>query len=380
MTVTESLTPVHAPDALPPMDIGSRLGRLAGLLDDHDCDALVVSELTNVRYLTGFTGSAALLLVTRTGTVFVTDGRYRDQSADELAAAGVEATIDVVPAEPDAALARAAADAGVLRLGLESEAVTWAAQRRWAETLMPGAELVPTAGAVEGLRLVKDAGEVARIRAACAIADAALADLRPSLGGSPTEAAFALALDGRMRELGAADVSFETIVAAGPNGAKPHHRPSDRRITPGDLVVIDFGALVDGYHSDMTRTVAVGDVGPDRMHMLEVVLASQRAGVEAVGAGVEAKEVDLACREVIDEAGLGDAFLHSTGHGVGLDIHEEPRVSARSAATLVAGHVVTVEPGVYLPELGGVRIEDTVLVTDGGCDRLTLAPKDPILA
>ena len=183
-----------------------------------------------------------------------------------------------------------------------------------------------------------------------------------------------------MRELGAADVSFETIVAAGPNGARPHHRPGPRVVEDGDLVVVDFGALVDGYHSDMTRTVAVGEVGAERARMLEVVLAAQQAGVEAVAAGVDAVDVDRACRAVIDDAGWGDAFLHSTGHGVGLDIHEEPRVSARSTATLVAGHVVTVEPGVYLTGLGGVRIEDTVLVTEGGCDRLTLAPKDPILA
>lgn len=145
-------------------------------------------------------------------------------------------------------------------------------------------------------------------------------------------------------------------------------------------MVIDFGALVDGYHSDMTRTVAVGDVGDERTRMLDVVLAAQDAGVHAVRAGVEAAEVDRACRSVIEDAGWGEAFLHSTGHGVGLDIHEEPRVGARSTATLDAGQVVTVEPGVYLTGLGGVRIEDTVLVTDDGCDRLTLAPKDPILA
>jgi Xaa-Pro aminopeptidase len=285
-----------------------------------------------------------------------------------------------VGAEPDAAVADAARAAGVERLGLEADVVTWAQQRRWAETLHADGPLVPTTGLVPSLRLVKNAGEVARIRSACAIADHALADVRGRLAERPTEAEFAGELDARMRALGAADVSFETIVAAGPNGAKPHHRPSERPIEEGDLVVVDFGALVDGYHSDMTRTVAVGDVGPERTRMLDVVLAAQQAGVEAVAAGVEASEVDRACREVIDDAGWGDAFLHSTGHGVGLDIHEEPRVSGRSTATLVAGHVVTVEPGVYLTGLGGVRIEDTLLVADGGCDRLTLAPKDPILA
>lgn len=380
MTVTEDHVPVPDLDDLPPMAVSGRIDALTGLLGDAGCDALVVSDLTNVRYLTGFTGSAALLLVGAGGPVFVTDGRYRDQSASELAAAGVDADIRVVAAEPDSAVAAAARDRGVTRLGLEADAVTWAAQRRWSGELFGAGELVPTTGLVGGLRLVKDAGEVARIRAACDIADRALARMRPRLADGPTEAEFALELDATMRALGAADVSFETIVASGPNGAKPHHRPSERRIADGDLVVIDFGALVDGYHSDMTRTVAVGDVGPERLRMLEVVLASQSAGVEAVAAGVAASDVDRVCREVIDDAGWGEAFLHSTGHGVGLDIHEEPRVSSRSAATLVAGHVVTVEPGVYLSGLGGVRIEDTVFVTDGGCDRLTLAPKDPILA
>jgi Xaa-Pro aminopeptidase len=200
------------------------------------------------------------------------------------------------------------------------------------------------------------------------------------LGEEPTEAAFAAELDAAMRSLGAEDVSFETIVASGPNGAKPHHRPGDRVVRSGDLVVVDFGALYEGYHSDMTRTVAVGEVDEDRWRLLQVVLEAQQAGVEAVSAGVEAQVVDASCRDLIDAAGLGEAFLHSTGHGVGLDIHEEPRVSSRSTATLSAGHVVTVEPGVYLPELGGVRIEDTVLVAEDGCDRLTLTPKDPVLA
>lgn len=377
MAVTERLTPAFAPDELPPMDVAARVDRLRGLLEGSGCDALVVSELTNVRYLTGFTGSAAVVLVTSDELVFVTDGRYLTQSHDQISAAGVDARIEIVAADPDGVVADAAAAAGVGRLGLESGSVSWAQQRRWAADLFTSGELVPTVSLVEELRLVKDPGEAARIRSACAIADAALAQVRPRLAEQPTEVEFAMELDATMRRLGAEDVSFDTIVASGPNSARPHHRPSGRRIVEGDLVVVDFGALVDGYHSDMTRTVAVGALDDQRQRMLDVVLESQAAGVAAVGAGVTAAAVDQVCRDVIDGAGWGDAFVHSTGHGVGLDIHEEPRVSGRSAATLVAGHVVTVEPGVYLPGLGGVRIEDTVLVTEDGCDRLTLTPKDP---
>ena len=379
MAVTEYATPDVPVDELPSMDVAGRIDRLRSVMSGADWDALVVSNLTNIRYLTGFTGSAGIVLITPDETVFVSDGRYRDQSAAEIAAAGVHARVEIVAADPDSVIADAAVAAGVGRLGLEARSVTWAQQQRWQFDLFGTGELVPTLGVVEELRLVKDAGEAARIRTACAIADAALAEVRHRLAQQPSEIEFGLELDAAMRRLGAADVSFETIVASGPNGAKPHHHPSHRTIESGDLVVIDFGALVDGYHSDMTRTVAVGDVGLDRLRMLEVVLASQQAGVEAVAPGVSAADVDAVCRAVIDEAGWGDAFLHSTGHGVGLDIHEEPRMSGRSTATLVAGHVVTVEPGVYLSELGGVRIEDTLLVTEDGCDRLTLAPKNPAL-
>jgi len=378
MPVTERRTPDLAGGELPPVRTSSRIGSLREDLDGAGCDVLVVSDLTNVRYLTGFTGSAGLLLVSADEAVFVSDGRYRDQAAEQLEAAGVDAEVVIVAAEPDAALA-AHIPAAARRVGLESESVTWAAQRRWADLVGPR-DLVATTGVVSGRRMVKDPGEAARIRTACDIADRAFADLRPMLAEAPTEAAFAAELDAAMRSLGAEDVSFETIVASGPNGAKPHHRPGDRVVQSGDLVVVDFGALFEGYHSDMTRTVAVGEVDDDRWRLLRVVLEAQQAGVEAVAAGVEAQVVDAACRDLIDAAGLGEAFLHSTGHGVGLDIHEEPRVSARSTATLTSGHVVTVEPGVYLPELGGVRIEDTVLVAEDGCDRLTLTPKDPVLA
>ena len=360
---------------LTPMDVAGRAGRLRAAMAAAEVPALLVTNLTNIRYLTGFTGSAAYLLVAGGGLTFVTDGRYGQQAADQLGAAGVVAAIEVESAKQKDVVVAAVGRTGVATLGLEADAVTWAAQRTYDETWFPTIELVPTTGLITGLRLVKDAGEVDRLTAAASIADAALAEVRPRLAERPTEIEFGLELDAAMRRRGADDVSFETIVASGPNGAMPHHRPGHRTIVDGDLVVIDFGALVDGYHSDMTRTVAIGQITATQQRMYDVVLASQAAGVAAVAAGVEAKAVDAACRGVIAEAGWADAFLHGTGHGVGLDIHEDPRVGETSAATLVDRCVVTVEPGVYLPEHGGVRIEDTVVVTPDGCRPVTLTHK-----
>ncbi len=362
---------------LAPMDTAGRAGRLRERLADAGCDALLVTNLVNVRYLTGFTGSAALLAVLADELVFVSDGRYGEQAAGQLGAAGVDARIEITGTDQRQRLV--AAFAGVARIGLEADAVTWAAQRRYAADWFPDAEMIATEGLVDGLREVKDDGEVARIEAAATVADTALANVGPRLLEGPTEEEFGLELDTEIRRLGASGTSFETIVAAGPNGAMPHHRPGPRRLAEGDLVVIDFGAVVDGYCSDMTRTFVLGDPTATQARMLEVVGTSQAAGVAAVAPGVACRGVDDACRQVVGDAGWGDAFLHGTGHGVGLEIHEAPRVTATSDATLVAGHVVTVEPGVYLPEHGGVRVEDTVVVTAEGCRALTRAPKDPVL-
>ncbi|MEA2702538.1 MAG: hypothetical protein QOD63_483 [Actinomycetota bacterium] len=371
------------------MDVVGRIPRVRELLDGAACDALLVTSLVNIRYLTGFTGSAAIVLVTPDSVVFVTDGRYAEQSAEQLTAAGVGAAIEIglTGAAQRDALQAAVAAAGIARLGLEADDVTWARQRRFADDWFPAAELVATEGLVEGLRRVKDAGEVARMAEAARIADAALAAVRNRLAARflrvadrPTEQDVAVELDFEMRRLGASGSSFETIVASGPNGAKPHHRPDGRPIGPGELVVVDFGAVVDGYCSDMTRTLCVGEpASPVAARMVEVVAASQRAGVAAVRAGVEGKAVDGVCRAVIAEAGWADAFVHGTGHGVGLEIHEAPQVASTSLDTLAAGHVVTVEPGVYLREHGGVRIEDTVVVTADGCTVLTNAPKDLVI-
>jgi Xaa-Pro aminopeptidase len=344
---------------------GARIERLRAAME---CDALLVTNLKNIRYLTGFTGSAGMLLVTQDRLLFTSDGRYGTQAAEQFQ---VEADFVIgLPAVQRDALVKAAP----ARVGLESGHVTWAQQRTMAAEWF--AEVVPTLGLVERLREVKDEGEVALIEAAAACADAALAELLPMLHEGPTEAEFALALDSEMRRLGATGPSFETIVASGPNGAKPHHRPSSRRIQQGELVVLDFGALMDGYCSDMTRTVSVGEPDDLSRRMWDVVRESQAAGVAAVSPSTPAVDVDTACREVIGAAGWGDKFVHGTGHGVGLDIHEAPAVGSTSADTLARGNVVTVEPGVYLPEHGGVRIEDTVVVTEDGCRALTKSPKE----
>jgi Xaa-Pro aminopeptidase len=365
-----------------PMDVAARLGRLRPLLDRAGCDALLVTNLTNVRYLTGFTGSAGMLLVRAAGRgddLLLTDGRYLTQSAEQLAAAGVTAEVFIGNvAEQQTALAKAVTGA---RLGLEAGHATWGQQRSFASLLGGGVELIATDDLVEELRRIKDDGELARIEAAAGIADAALAACLPKLRDLPTEREFGLELDFTMRRLGAADVSFETIVASGPNGAKPHARPSDRRVGEGELVVLDFGALVDGYHSDMTRTVCLGAPATPRLaEIVEVVRASQAAGVAAVRPGSSAREVDDVCRRSIASAGYGDRFIHGTGHGVGLDIHEFPLLNQLATASLDAGFVVTVEPGVYLPDEGGVRIEDSVVVTADGCRRLTNAPKDLVIS
>ena len=372
-------------------DVAARLPRAVAALDATGCDTLVITNLRNVRYLTGFVGSAATLIVHANAVTLLTDGRYETQAPTDLASAGV-ADVDIVVTAESGERAPTVKDAFVAavrgaaptapRVGLESSSVTWAQQRRyagWVGDVWADASLVEVADLVETLRVTKDAGEIARIERAAAIADRAFAHVRPMLLDGVTEIEFGFELDLAMRRMGASERSFETIVASGPNSALPHARPSERRVAIGDLVVVDFGAMIDGYRSDMTRTVMVGEPSAIQQRMLDLVTEAQQAGADAVGPGVACKDIDAACRAVVSAAGWADRFVHGTGHGVGLDIHEAPWVNSRSAATLAPGFVVTVEPGVYLPEVGGVRVEDTVLVTEAGSRPLTHAPKDPIL-
>jgi Xaa-Pro aminopeptidase len=364
-----------------PVAVAARIPNLRERLTDEQLDCMLVVAMANVRYLTGFTGSAGLLLVSRRAAMLATDGRYRTQAKEQLGEAGladVDLFVGRLPEQTDALVGFVRETVGQSkgRVGLEADHVVWASQRRWSELLDPS-EVVATSGMVEALRAVKDDGEIARIGAAAAIADAALGEVAPMLDRGATESEFALALDVAMRRLGAEDRAFETIVASGPNSAKPHARPGDRQLARGDPVVVDFGAVVDGYRSDMTRTFFVGGAPSEKMRAVyEAVLESQRAGVAAVAPGVSGGDIDDVCRRSLAAAGLGEAFEHGTGHGVGLDIHEAPSVGPGSTGILTAGTVATVEPGAYLAGLGGVRIEDTVVVTAEGCRPLTSFTKD----
>jgi Xaa-Pro aminopeptidase len=366
----------HDRSTLAALEISSRIGRLREVLSESGCSGLLVTKIENIRYLTGFTGSAAMLFISSTASMAVTDGRYRDQIVDQLAAGGVDAEIVVGrPDDQQAALKRVTA--GEAKIGLEAAGITWAGQMRVAGYLE--AELVATTGLVEQLRIVKDTGELQRIEQACNIADVALAQVKERLTEGLTEAEFAAELEFEMRRRGSDGPSFETIVASGPNSAMPHARPTGRRMDEGDLVVIDFGATVDGYHSDMTRTFALGRIDGRLQELIDAVSASQRAGLAAVGPTASGASVDAASRESLAAVGLGELFLHSTGHGVGLEIHEAPAVAPGATDNLPVGAVVTVEPGAYLAGRGGVRIEDTVVVTERGSRPLTKSTKDYLL-
>jgi Xaa-Pro aminopeptidase len=350
-----------------------RADRLAVRVSDEGLDAVLVTALPNVRYLTGYSGTNGLALIGGGRDQireFVTDFRYVEQAAEEVdpAFARHRAAQDLLELVPEL-LERG-------RLGFEADHMSVATHHRLGELCGDAIELVKTSGFVERLRRVKSTAEVAAIRAATELADEALeAVLADGLAGR-TEREVALALESAMRERGAQRPSFETIIAAGPHGALPHAQPRDVAIEPGQLVVIDWGAELDGYCSDCTRTVATGEISETAQEVYALVRSAQLAGLEAVRAGSTGVEVDAVPRGVITDGGHGDHFGHGLGHGVGIEVHEAPRLSFRSEDTLEVGNVVTVEPGVYLPGEVGVRIEDLVVVTGGGCEILTSLSKE----
>jgi len=346
--------------------------RLAEILVENRLDALVLCGLPNIRYLTGFTGSNALLLITRQDAVFYTDGRYGTQSAQEVR----DARIIV---RRSGSILRSLIGSIKLRrlrrLGFESNRAGYEFYQTLRSSL-PGIGLKGLSGVIENLRVVKSPEEVAAIRRSVrlnsAVFEASIRRIRPG----HSEAGVAAAIEHRMRRRGGEKAAFETIVAAGVRSALPHARPTSNPLKTNELIIVDQGVILDGYASDMTRTIALGSLGSRARRVYYAVLEAQQAAIAVVRAGVQARDVDREARRVLDHYGLEKAFVHSTGHGVGLEIHERPRLGRGERTKLEAGMVITIEPGAYLEGFGGVRIEDMVLVTDRGCDVLTPTPKD----
>jgi Xaa-Pro aminopeptidase len=339
----------------------SRADRLAERLAEREVDLLLVTDLTNLRYLTGFTGSNGFAVVGRDVRRFVTDFRYVEQAADQVSGFDREqGPQDFVTALSDGW------PEGRLRLGFEDQHVSVRRHRRIREVVPDRIELVAAGGLVEALREIKDAEEIERIQAAARLADDVYDVLREQGLVGRTEHEVAVAIEEEMRRRGAEGVSFPTIVASSERGAMPHAVPADLPIARGTLVTLDLGARLDGYCSDCTRTWATGPLPDELENAYRLVQRAQAEALAAVRPGPEGREVDAVARRIIDEAGHGEHFGHGLGHGVGLDIHEAPRLARTAEARLVAGNVVTVEPGVYLPGVGGVRIEDLVVVTGDG--------------
>jgi Xaa-Pro aminopeptidase len=346
--------------------------RLDRLRDSVDGRPLVLFGPSDVRWITGFTGSNGWLLVTEDDTTLVTDGRYSEQASDETSRHGCACSIEITRSlsEMVAIIAKRKLPSIVVRPSHVTLDVSHSLERE-------GVSLEDGEQALAGCRRIKDSAEIHAMSRAAKITDEALHDVVNRIDGRPRERDLRDELEYLMRRLGADGPSYDTIVAAGPdNSARPHHRPTDRRLTDGDALVIDVGALVDGYHSDMTRTFFVGEPPSELERLFRVVSSAQLAGLEAVRAGAEGVAVDAACRRVFEAEGVIDLYPHGTGHGVGLDIHEEPFIGSRCTTSLLAGEVVTVEPGLYRGGIGGIRIEDLVLVTPDGCQILTQYPKE----
>lgn len=356
------------------MNHDTRVAKLREGLAETEVDCLLVVNLDNVRYLTGFSGTNGQVLITPESALFFTDGRYRARAQQTVQAAEVV----VYPDSIFALLRERLTADGIERLGIEASAMTLADHDRFAGKL-EGVELIATTGVVERLRRSKDEDEVALVRRAVEITDAAFEWVLDRLVSGPTEREVALELEVKMRRDGADEVSFTPIVGSGPLSAHIHHTPCDRRLERGDLVLLDFGCRVEGYCSDLTRTVCVGDASSEQKEMYATVLSAQLAGIDSVAAGVEARDADAAAREIIVAAGHSDGFAHGLGHGLGLNVHEAPRLHWSSGDTLMAGDICTVEPGIYVIGSGGIRIEDDVLVTGAGAEALNRAPKKELL-
>jgi Xaa-Pro aminopeptidase len=350
------------------------MNALTGQFGDLKIDAFLVSALPNIRYLTGFTGSNALLVVTPGGTTLFTDPRYSIQASHETSGCTVKTARGPLVLEAAQLIARRR----LKRIGFERGRVLFDAWQRLKEALPLGASLKPVGPVVEELRMIKRPEEIARIRASVLVNSLAFEATLPRIRPGVRESDIAAEIEYQMRRHGAEKASFDTIVASGPRSALVHAQPTSDPVGSNQLLLIDMGATRNGYVSDMTRTLFLGSPGRKVRNMYDSVLMAQLAGIAAVREGVTAEQVDRAARRVLRAEGLDKAFVHSTGHGLGLEIHEPPRLGKKDKTRLRAGMTITIEPGVYVEGFGGIRIEDTVVVTAGGCEVLTPTTKELI--
>jgi len=353
-----------------------RLAKLRQCLTDLQLDAILISQPENRRYLSGFTGSAGYLLITAQDAILATDFRYYEQVARQ----SPDFRLAKITDKFENLLPQLVAEVRAKRIGFESQHVTYDQHQTWTKAV-EGSEWVPTKEVVERIRMTKDQAELAAIRRAVALSDEAVAHIVRVLKPGMTEKEAAWELEAFMRTHGAEQAAFTFIVAAGPNSAMPHAVSSDRPIQAGEPIVMDLGARVDGYCSDLTRTFCLGQPRDAKyVEVWNIVLKAQQAARAAIRPGMLGKEADAVARQVITEAGYGESFGHGLGHGVGLVIHEKPGAGRLSEDTLLPGAVITIEPGIYLPGWGGVRIEDMGVVTETGVDILTKAEKRVIVS
>lgn len=354
--------------------MGNRVERLREFFEGKQVDAFLVTSEKNRRYLSGFSGTTANLLILKDDALLITDFRYLEQAGKEAP------RFRVVDNERNMLerIALLLKERKVKRLGFEEKHVTVEEYGKWG-ALFEAVQLLPMGNAIEEMRLRKDEEELNRIRKAAAIADQAFQHILTFIRPGVTEMEVAAELEYQMRKLGASGPSFQTIIASGFRSAMPHGVASEKKIENGELVTLDFGAVYQGYVSDITRTVAVGEISPKLKEIYEICLEAQKEGVRKIGPKMTGKEADAICRDYIAAKGYGEAFGHGTGHGIGLDIHEEPTLSLKGEIVLEPGMVVTVEPGIYLPGLGGVRIEDDILITENGNEVITQSKKELIV-
>jgi Xaa-Pro aminopeptidase len=360
------------------VDYQGRQRRLQSQLAPQRLDGLLIIHPPNIRYLCGFTGSAGAIVVTESKSLFFTDGRYKEQAGVEVKGARIVVARKSPLAAAGEWLAENAKKLGVKTLGIEAEHLSVADRSRLAMALSSGLRLRSAPPLIEQARMIKDGDEIDRLRAAVLVGaslfDAVLKAMRPGV----KEAEVAAKVEYAARRAGAEGMSFDTIIASGPRSALPHGRASEAAIPANGFVVCDFGVILAGYCSDMTRTVRVGRPGPEARRIYAAVRDAQQAAVETVRAGISAGAVDRSARKILQNRHLGKYFTHSTGHGVGLEIHEAPRLAAGQEDVLQPGMVITIEPGAYIPGVGGVRIEDMVVVTEHGCQVLTPTEKELI--